>query len=79
MYFVEEDIYDMYTMKKKYFSIGDAKGTVTMKYMISPNEYKPGTILRRIYLFETNGDAIMTEFPVYEDYLRNQFCSFLLL
>ena len=68
----------MYTMKKKYFSTG-AVNPVTMKYMISPNEYKPGTILRRIYLFEFDGDAIMTEYPVYEDYLRNRSCNFLSL
>lgn len=69
----------MYTMKKKYFNTGGVDKPVTMKYIISPNEYKPGTILRRVYLFEMNGDTIMTEFPVYEDYLRNQFCNFLLL
>lgn len=40
-----------------------------MKIVYSNNEFKPGTVLRRIYLYEEDGDAIMTDGPVYEDYL----------
>ena len=41
--------------------------SVTMKIVYSNCEFKPGTLLRRIYLYEDDGDVIMTDGPVYED------------
>lgn len=35
------------------------------------NEVRPGTFVRRVYLYEDDGDVIMTEFPVYEDELED--------
>jgi hypothetical protein len=33
------------------------------------NEFKAGTTYRRVYLFEDNGDVVMTDGAVYEDEL----------
>jgi hypothetical protein len=38
-----------------------------MKVHYSHNEFKEGTNYRRVFLFEDNGDAIMTDGSVYED------------
>ena len=38
-----------------------------MKIVYSNNEFKPGTLLRRIYYYDDNGDVIMTDTIVYEE------------
>jgi hypothetical protein len=38
-----------------------------MKVQYSHSEFKEGTSYRRVFLFEDNGDAIMTEKNIYED------------
>lgn len=38
-----------------------------MKIQYSYNEFKEGTTYRRVFLYEDNGDAIMTEGNMYED------------
>lgn len=38
-----------------------------MKFVYLNNEFKPGTTRRRVYLYDEDGDAIMTEGPVYEE------------
>lgn len=43
-----------------------------MKIVYSNCEFKPGTLLRRIYFYEDDGDAIMTDGPVYEKLPDNE-------
>lgn len=38
-----------------------------MKIVYSSTEFKAGTILRKIYMYEDDGDVIMTDGPLYED------------
>ena len=38
-----------------------------MKIVYSNSEFKPGTLLRRIYFYDDDGDVIMTDGPVYEE------------
>ncbi len=38
-----------------------------MKIVYSNSEFKPGTLLRRIYYYDDNGDVIMTDTIVYEE------------
>lgn len=38
-----------------------------MRIEYSKNEFKPGTTLRKIYLYEDDGDVIMTDEIMYED------------
>jgi len=38
-----------------------------MKIVYSNCEFKPGTMLRRVYFYEDDGDVIMTDGAVYED------------
>ncbi len=38
-----------------------------MKIEYSTTEYKPGTLLRRIYYYDDDGDIIMTDAPIYEE------------
>lgn len=37
-----------------------------MKIVYSNNEFKPGTLLRRIYMYDDDGDLIMTNERLYE-------------
>jgi len=41
--------------------------TVIMRLEYSTSECKPGTTLRKVYLYEDNGDVIMTDEIMYED------------
>jgi hypothetical protein len=38
-----------------------------MKIVYVYNEFKEGTTYRRVFLFEDDGDAVMTEGNIYED------------
>ncbi len=38
-----------------------------MKIVYSNNEFKPGTMLRRIYFYDDDGDVIMTDKIAYEE------------
>jgi hypothetical protein len=38
-----------------------------MKIEYSKTEYKPGTLLRRIYYYDDDGDIVMTDVPIYEE------------
>jgi hypothetical protein len=38
-----------------------------MKVQYSYSEFKEGTSYRRVFLYEDNGDAIMTDGSIYED------------
>lgn len=38
-----------------------------MRIEYSETEFMPGTTRRRIYLYEDNGDVVMTYEPLYED------------
>ena len=38
-----------------------------MRIEVSQNEFRPGTTVHRVYLYEDDGDVIMTDIPMYED------------
>jgi hypothetical protein len=42
-----------------------------MKIEFSQTEFRPGTTVRRVYLYEDDGDVIMTDDPIYEDELED--------
>jgi hypothetical protein len=41
--------------------------TLIMRLEYSTSEYKPGTTLRKVYVYEDDGDVIMTDEIMYED------------
>lgn len=47
----------------------------SMRITYVSNEFKSGTTYRRIYLFEDDGDVIMTEGTVYEDDIEDDAYS----
>lgn len=44
-----------------------------MRIEYSSSEFKEGTTYRRVYLYEDNGDVIMTDGILYEDDLQEEY------
>lgn len=47
-----------------------------MRIEISNTEFRPGTTVRRVYLYEDDGDVVMTDAPVYEDEIEDDDGNF---